>query len=95
MDFIEIDILGVKFSVIEVDVVDKYSPKKGEINYLTNEIKLDKGMPPTLRNQVLTHEILHAIFDLLGFEELGADEKMVQCLATAIHQVFTPNTIFS
>lgn len=95
MDFIEIDILGVKFSVIEVDVVDKYSPKKGEINYLTNEIKLDKEMPLTLRNQVLTHEILHAIFDLLGFEEFGADEKMVQCLATAIHQVFTANAIFS
>ena len=91
----EIDVLGVKFTVSEVDTVNKTNPRKGEIDYLTNEIRIDSNMPKTLKDQVLMHEILHAVFDLLGFDELAEDESKVQGLATALHQVFTSQIIFS
>lgn len=54
----KIDILGVEYTVSEVDVVNKEELRKGEINFLTNEIRIDKGMPGTLKEQVLMHEML-------------------------------------
>ena len=91
----EIDILGVKYTVSEVDTVNKTTPRKGEIDFLKSEILIDSTMPKTLKEQVLMHEILHAVFDLLGFDELGDDESQVQALATALHQVFTAQNVFS
>lgn len=52
-------------------------------------------MPKSLKEQVLMHEILHAVFDLLGLDKLGEDEKKVQSIATALHQIFSTQTIFS
>lgn len=91
----EVNILGVIYQVKEVDTVNKTDPRRGEINYLTNEIKIDKNMPKTLKEQVLMHEIMHAVFDLLGLYELGENEEKVQSIATALHHVFTSQTIFS
>lgn len=90
-----LNILGVLYEVKEVDVVNKTEPRRGEINYLTNEIRIDKNMPKSLKEQVLMHEIMHAVFDLLGLHELGEDEEKVQSIATALHHVFTSQTIFS
>lgn len=89
-----INILGVTYTIAEVEVVNKAEPRKGEINFLTNEIKLDKNMPESLKNQVLMHEILHAVFDLLGLDELNEDENKVQSIATALHHVFTSQPTF-
>lgn len=91
----EIDILGVIYQVNEVEVVDKEELCKGKINYLTNEIRVDKGLVQSAKEQTLMHEILHAVFDLLGLDELNADENKVQSIATALHHVFTSQTIFS
>lgn len=90
-----IDILGVKYTVQEVECVSKDELRKGEINYLTNEIRIDRTMPEDLKEQVLFHEILHAIFDLTGLEELGEDESKVQSIATALHLVFGMPKIIS
>ena len=90
-----INILGIEYNVEEVDVVNKTEPRLGEINYLTNEIRIDQSLPTDKKNQTLMHEIIHAICDLLGYDELGSDEEKVQGLATALHQVFTAQTIFS
>lgn len=91
----EINIIGVTYTVEEVDTVNKTNPRRGEINYLTNEIRIDRNMPATLKEQVLMHEILHAVFDLLGLDKLGENEKKVQSIATALHQIFSSQTIFS
>lgn len=91
----EINILGVVYRVNEVDVVDKEEFCKGKINYLTNEIRIDKGLVQSDKEQTLMREILHAVFDLLGLDELNADESKVQGIATALHHVFTSQTIFS
>lgn len=91
----EINILGIIYKVKEVDTVNKTNPRRGELNYLTNEIRIDKNMPKSLKEQVLMHEILHAVFDLLGLDKLAEDEKKVQSIATALHQVFSTQVIFS
>ena len=89
-----INLLGVGISVEEVDVVCKEDPRKGEYDYLTGVIKLDRNMPTDMKNQVLMHELLHAMFDFLGLDELRDDEQKVQMIATAIHQLFTQNEVF-
>lgn len=91
----QLNILGVTYTVNEVDVVNKEELHKGEINYMTGEIRIDKSMPKEMKEQTLMHEILHAIFDLQGLNKLAQDEKKVQSIATALHQVFTAQTIFS
>ena len=90
----KIDILGVEYTVSEVDVVNKEELRKGEINFLTNEIRIDKVLPDTLKEQVLMHEILHAVFELLGMEKLAMNERKVQSIATALHYVFATQDIF-
>lgn len=90
-----INILGLNYTIEEVDTVNKFELSKGEINYLSNEIRIDKNMPEDLKNQVLMHEILHAVFELLGMRELAEDEDKVQSIATALHLVFSTQTIFS
>ncbi len=91
----KINILGAVYQIQEVEVVNKEEPRKGEIDFLTGVIKIDKNMPQELKEQVLMHEILHAVCDLLGYEKLCFDEKKVQGLATALHQIFKSQTIFS
>jgi len=91
----KINILGVVYQIQEVEVVNKEEPRKGEIDFLTGVIKIDKNMPQELKEQVLMHEILHAVCDLLGYKKLCFDEKKVQGLATALHQIFKSQTIFS
>ena len=47
----EINILGMKYRIEEVDCVNKFEPRKGEIDFMTNEIRIDKSLPielPTL-----------------------------------------------
>lgn len=86
-----IKILGLIYKIAEVECVSKEELRKGEINFLTNEIRIDKNMPDDLKEQVLIHEVLHAIFDLLGYEDLCTDENKVQGIATALHQVLKEN----
>ena len=84
-------ILGLDYEIEEVECVSKEELRRGEINFLTNRIRIDKSMPEDLKKQVLIHEIVHAIFDLLGFEDLCTDENKVQSIATALHQVIRDN----
>lgn len=90
----EVNIMGVIYQVNEVDVVDKEELCRGKINYLTNEIRIDRGLVQSAKEQTLMHEILHAVFDLLGLDELNEDESKVQGIATALHQVFTSQAIY-
>ena len=90
----KINLLGVDITVNEVDVVCKEEPMRGVYNYLTATIKLDKNMPISMKNNVLIHELLHAMFDLLGYEDLRDDEQKVQAIATALNQLFHQDVFF-
>lgn len=89
-----VKILGVDYAVEEVDCVDKYSPKRGEVDNLKCVIKIDKTMPPDAKDQTLMHEIMHAIFDRLGYFELCDDEEKVQGIGMAVHQLFSTQNVF-
>lgn len=75
-----IKILGMTYKAAEVECVNKEEMRKGEINFLTNEIRIDKNMPDDLKEQVLIHEVLHAIFDLLGYETFAQTKTRCKAL---------------
>ena len=84
-----ITILGIPYRIEEVDIVNKYDPADGEIDYENCVIKIDKHLPTSLKNQVLMHEVMHGILILLGYMEDAKDEQKVQGLATALHMLFS------
>ena len=90
-----IDILGIKYQINEVECVSKNELRKGQINFLTNEILIDKTMTEQNKHITLIHEIIHGITEALGMNDLCEDENRVQALATALYYVVTHNkTIF-
>ncbi len=80
-----ITILGIPYTIEEVDVVDKYNPYNGLILYNECCIRIDRDLPVEMKNRVLLHEIVHGIFNLLGYTEDAENEQKVQGLATALH----------
>ena len=56
-----IDILGIKYKTKEVECVSKDELRKGQINFLTNEILIDKTMSEQNKHITLMHEIIHGI----------------------------------
>lgn len=87
----EIDIFGIKFQVKEVECVSKDELRKGQINFLTNEILIDKTMTKQNKQITLIHETLHGIAEALGMSDLCEDESRVQALATALYYVASHN----
>ena len=85
------DVLGIRYKVREVPVVNKDEPWKGQINFLTNEILLNGSMPNDVKGRTLMHEILHAICDLTGNYDIGENETAVQSLSTALYYFFRHN----
>ena len=91
-----INILGIEYKVKEVECVSKDELRKGQINFLTNEILIDKTMTKQNKQITLIHETIHGIAEALGMSDLCEDENRVQALATALYYVATHNkTIFS
>ena len=90
-----LNILGIQYCIYEADCVNKTIPRRGEIDYEKATICIDRKMPASMKEQVLLHEVLHAIFDALGMEDVGGDERAVQSLATALHCVVGTKITFS
>ncbi len=61
-----------------------WDPKKNRITLQSNT----KEYPVTkdLLEQTLSHEAVHAILELLGYERLSEDEVFVDRFANALHQ---------
>ena len=91
-----ISILGIPHTIEEVDVVDKFNPSNGLIEYQACTIKIDRNLPLEMKNRVLIHEIVHDIFSLLGYNEGAENEQKVQGIATALHLLLkSSDPIFS
>ena len=90
MDERKIKILGVEFIIRIVETVDKTDPDRiGSVDFKSCIIRIDRDLPLYMRNQVLTHEIVHSILYLLGYYEDYENEQKVQGLATALHLLMT------
>lgn len=90
-----VNILGIPYEIIEVDTINKGVRTFGEIDYSNQIIKLEKGMGKQYREQTILHEVVHGIFEGLGYDALNADEEKVQGIASALYQVLSSQAIFS
>lgn len=92
-----ISICGIKFKIEQVNCVNKGEGgyTLGKIDFSTDVIQLDVDLPEDKKLQVLIHEILHAVFDLTGNQEIGDDEKTVQGVATALYCLVKENKLLS
>lgn len=78
-----------------MEVVNKEKLCFGEIDFFSQKIKIDNTLTEERKKQVLMHEILHAIFEILGLNELNEDEKAVQSIAATLYHTFSTQIIFS
>lgn len=39
-----------------------------------------------VQEQTLYHEVIHAMLDAIGYDEIGEDEKFVNSMGTLLHQ---------
>ena len=92
---IMINILGIPYELCEVDVIDKNVHLVGQINYQEQKIQIEKGLGEDYRKQTIMHEVLHGIFEALGYDDINADEQKVQSISSALHQVFGSQITFS
>lgn len=91
-----IQICGIEFTINQVEVVDKGNGfTRGQVNFETDTIEIDKHLPEDRKIQVLIHECLHALLDLTGNREINEDEKTVQSIATALYCSLKENKLLS
>lgn len=88
----KVDILGIKYSVKVKKNLVRDEGKQAEINFIEQKIIIDEDVVNSDRVWTnLLHEILHGIFEQLGFEEENNNEHLIQSLASSIYQVFKAN----
>lgn len=80
-----VDIMGLIYRVEEVDIVNKFIPRNGEIDFQNQVIRIDKGLTEDRKAVVLIHEVLHGELEALGLSEICDNENMVQSLAIALY----------
>ena len=88
-----IKILGEIFEVTEVDVIEEDFNILGQVNHTKNVIYLKSDLPDDKKKVTLIHEILHVIFEELGFVNEHDNEHLVKSLSESIYQVFTENQL--
>lgn len=89
-----IKILNLEFEIKEVECISHGGSQIGEINHLDQVIFIKKGLSEERKKIVLLHEILHSIFEQLGFMEEHDNEHLIDSLASSIYQILNDNTIF-
>lgn len=90
----EIKILNLKFEIQEVTEISHGSENIGETDHIKQIIYIKKSLSPERKKIVLLHEILHSIFEQLGFDEQHDDELLINALSTALYRVLVDNTLF-
>lgn len=85
-----INILGIPYEIREVDIIDRDTHLVGQISYTDQIIRIEKGLGKEFRRQTVIHEVVHGILEGLGYRDINTDEQKVQGIASALHQLFTP-----
>lgn len=82
-----IDIMGMKYKIKEVPVIDRDQYKFGEIRFVEQEILIDQALSEEKKTSTLLHEILHGICVETGLNDLSEDEHTIQLLANSLYCV--------
>lgn len=80
---------GVNYSVAEKENLIQKDELWGEVNYFNTEINIDSSLSNDRKEQVLIHEVTHAIFLEAGYKE--QDEDMINRVSIILHQVLKDN----
>lgn len=84
----KVNICGIPHNVIEkVDSFDK-DIHFGMIDYINTDIIINKNLSPSLKKNVVMHEMIHGILTHLGYTELSNDEIFVNSFASALAMAF-------
>ena len=88
---IGINVGSVRYYVIEKPVIEIDDDKnyQGCCDYRKTEISILNELSDERKDDVLIHELTHAIFYEAGFEE--QDEDMINRVAKVLHQVIKNN----
>jgi hypothetical protein len=82
----EFYIFHEKYKVRQLKKVDS-ADSWGEHDFQTNTIKIKKDLEDNHKERTYLHEVLHCILEQLAYDKLSKDEKFVDQMATALHQV--------
>lgn len=87
----EVKVAGVTYRVIEKPFVEIDENKNylGACYYSTTEIVILETLSDERKDDVLFHELTHAIFHEAGYEE--QDEDMINRIGKVFHQVIKDN----
>lgn len=88
-----INILGTKYVLEFVPIISREEFLVGQIDYVNQKIQLLEDLGEDVVKVTLFHEILHGIFNQLGFSEEETNEHLIQSLATALYQVLKENKL--
>lgn len=80
---------GVHYTVEEKEGLMQRDNFWGEVNYYNAEIIIDSSLSDDRKEQVLIHEVTHAIFLEAGYKE--QDEDMINRVSIVLHQVLKDN----
>lgn len=89
----KIRILGIDYSVREVQLINDDDTIMGLCRYQANEILIKKGLSDADKKITLIHEILHAVLGQLGFENENDNENMIKSLSTSLYLVIRENNL--
>lgn len=87
----KIKIMSQSYDIEQMETIELGVIKLGEVNHLENLIKICSTIPEDKKKIVLLHEILHVIFQQLGFDEEHDNEHLIDCLANSLYQVLEDN----
>lgn len=63
--------------------------RDGECNYQKSIIKLRRTLNKENKEITYLHEVLHAVYDAIGYPELRDNEELIDRQSKALHQVLT------
>ena len=77
-----------QYEIEETESVNKFEPRKGEIDFYNRKIRIDKDMTDADKRETLIHEILHGLEDFMGFQ---LEESEIRKLGCGLAMVFVDN----
>jgi len=86
-------ILNLKYIVIEVESINDNPDLLGWTNHIEQTIKIRRDLSEDRKKVVLLHEVLHCIFQQLGFIDEHDNEQLIESLSTAFYQVLIDNPV--
>jgi len=76
------------YEITEVESVNKFESRKGEIDYFSRQIRIDKDMTLQDKKETLIHEIIHGVEEFMG---INLEEDHVRKLGVGLAMVIRDN----